>query len=84
MKGVLVLEDWINESRMEDLEKNWSVQPGDVRSRVDLAEWLLFAMREILVEDDELRRMDPDDWNDANCTGYHRWVNRLIFTNDTY
>jgi len=59
MKGVLVLEDWINESRMEDLEKNWSVQPGDVRSRVDLAEWLLFAMREILVEDDGLRRMDP-------------------------
>jgi len=59
MKGVLVLEDWINEARMEDLEKNWSVQPGDVRSRVDLAEWLLYAMREILVEDESLRRMDP-------------------------
>ena len=59
MKGVLVLEDWINEAKMEELEKDWSVQPGDVRSRVDLAEWLLYAMREILVEDESLRRMDP-------------------------
>jgi len=59
MKGVLVLEDWINEARMEDLENNWNVQPGDVRSRVDLAEWLLYAMREILNDDDELRRLDP-------------------------
>ena len=59
MKGVLVLEDWINEAKMEDLENNWNVQPGDVRSRVDLAEWLLYAMREILNDDDELRKLDP-------------------------
>ena len=59
MKGVLVLEDWINEAKMEDLEKNWNVQPGDVRSRVDLAEWLLFSMREILNDDEELKRLDP-------------------------
>ena len=59
MKGVLVLEDWINESKMEDLENNWNVQPGDVRSRVDLAEWLLYAIREILNDDDELRQLDP-------------------------
>ncbi len=59
MKGILVLEDWINEAKMEELEKNWSVQPGDVRSRVDLAEWLLYAMREILADDEELRRLDP-------------------------
>ncbi len=58
MKGVLVLEDWINEAKMEDLEKNWNVQPGDVRSRVDLAEWLLFSMREILNDDEELRQLD--------------------------
>ena len=59
MKGVLVLEDWINEARMEDLENNWNVQPGDVRSRVDLAEWLLYAMREILNDDEELRQLGP-------------------------
>lgn len=61
MKGVLVLEDWINESKMEELEKDWSVQPGDVRSRVDLAEWLLYAMREILADDESLRRMAPEE-----------------------
>jgi helicase len=59
MKGVLVLQSWIDESKMEELEREWNVQPGDVRSRVDLAEWLLYAMREILAEDDEMRRMDP-------------------------
>ena len=61
MKGVLVLEDWINEARMEDLENNWNVQPGDVRSRVDLAEWLLYAMREILNDDEELRQLGPSE-----------------------
>ncbi|MCS5532441.1 MAG: DEAD/DEAH box helicase [Candidatus Poseidoniales archaeon] len=58
MKGVLVLEDWIDEASFENLEKNWNVQPGDVRSRVDLAEWLLYAMREILNDDEELRQLD--------------------------
>ena len=60
-EGVLVLEDWINEAKMEDLENNWNVQPGDVRSRVDLTEWL-YAMREILNDDDELRKLIPHNF----------------------
>ncbi len=64
MKGVLVLQEWIEETKMEDFENRWNVQPGDLRSRVDLAEWLLFAMREILSEDEELRNIDPEGHRD--------------------
>jgi len=64
MKGVLVLQEWIEETKMEDFENRWNVQPGDLRSRVDLAEWLLFAMREILSDDEELRNIDTKGHRD--------------------
>tara|TARA_B110000914_G_C15171362_1_gene313017 strand:- start:70 stop:561 length:492 start_codon:yes stop_codon:yes gene_type:complete len=60
MKGVLVLESWVNELGFDEIEDIWSVQPGDLRSRVELAEWLLYAMRRILSEDEELRNMNND------------------------
>tara|TARA_Y100001970_G_scaffold46609_1_gene58817 strand:- start:3902 stop:6448 length:2547 start_codon:yes stop_codon:yes gene_type:complete len=60
MKGVLVIKEWINEKSMEEIENEWNVQPGDLRGRVDLVEWLLFAMREILSEDEDLRSLQPD------------------------
>ena len=76
MKGVLVLQEWIEETKMEDLENRWNVQPGDLRSRVDLAEWLLFAMREILSEDEELRNIDPEGHRDLvdDVSELHRRV----------
>jgi helicase len=58
MKGVLVLQSWIEESSMSGIEEEWGVQPGDLRGRVELAEWLLFAARSILANDDELSSMD--------------------------
>ncbi len=54
MKGTLVLESWINELKFDQIENMWSVQPGDLRSRVELAEWLLYATRRILKEDTDL------------------------------
>jgi len=60
MKGALVLQSWIEEASINDLETEWNVQPGDLRSRVDLAEWLLYSSRIILMEDEELSRMDRD------------------------
>lgn len=60
MKGALVIESWINELKYEDFEKKWSVQPGDLRSRVELAEWLLYAMERILIEDEELRNRNRE------------------------
>ena len=60
MKGALVLQSWIEEISLNDLEIEWNVQPGDLRSRVDLAEWLLYSTRVILMEDEELSRMDKE------------------------
>ena len=60
MKGALVLQSWIEETSINDLETEWNVQPGDLRSRVDLAEWLLYSTRIILMEDEELSRMDKE------------------------
>ena len=60
MKGVLVLQSWIEELSINDLEKEWNVQPGDLRSRVDLAEWLLYSTRSIQKDDEELISMGKD------------------------
>tara|TARA_B000000475_G_scaffold67465_1_gene54054 strand:- start:1916 stop:4465 length:2550 start_codon:yes stop_codon:yes gene_type:complete len=58
MKGALVLQSWMEEETMSSIEKDWGVQPGDLRSRVELAEWLLYASRRIVIEDDEMSSMD--------------------------
>ena len=45
---------------MDSIEEEWGVQPGDLRSRVELMEWLLFAMRRILSEDQYLANIERD------------------------
>ena len=55
---MLVLQSWTEESRIERIEEEWGVQPGDLRGRVELAEWLLYATRRILAEDEELASLD--------------------------
>ena len=58
MKGVLVLQSWADEYRIDQIEEEWGVQPGDLRGRVEVAEWLLYATRRILAEDEELASID--------------------------
>ncbi len=58
MKGVLVLQSWADEYRIDQIEEEWGVQPGDLRGRVEIAEWLLYATRRILADDEELVNMD--------------------------
>ena len=48
----------MEEESLEVIEEQWGVQPGDLRSRVELLEWLLFAMRRILAEDDGFSNVD--------------------------
>ncbi len=55
MKAVLVVESWIEEKKMVEIEKDWGVQPGHLRSRLELMEWLLFSMMRILYEDEKIR-----------------------------
>ena len=58
MKGALVVNSCMDEDSLDSIENDWGVQAGDLRSRVELIEWLLYAMRRILSEDDDLARMD--------------------------
>ncbi len=58
MKGALVVNSWMDENSLDSIEDDWGVQAGDLRSRVELIEWLLYAMRRILSEDEDLGRMD--------------------------
>lgn len=48
VKSTLILMEWMEEAKMGDLERRWGVQPGDLRSRVEAAEWLLRASIRIL------------------------------------
>jgi helicase len=48
VKSTLILMEWMEEAKMADLERRWGVQPGDLRSRVEAAEWLLRASIRIL------------------------------------
>ena len=60
MKGALVVQSWMEEASLDNIEEEWGVQPGDLRSRVELMEWLLFAMRRILSEDQNLANIERD------------------------
>ncbi len=44
VKTALLLRDWINETPEKEMEKRYGVGPGDIRSKVDTARWMLYAM----------------------------------------
>ena len=50
----------MEEASLDSIEEEWGVQPGDLRGRVELMEWLLFAMRRILSEDQYLASIELD------------------------
>lgn len=47
LKTALLLEDWISEVSEENMTESLGVGPGDIRARVDMAEWLVYAMNEV-------------------------------------
>lgn len=47
VKTAALLEDWIQERREQHLVQKYGVGPGDIHSKVEVAEWLLHAMREM-------------------------------------
>ena len=48
------LEEWMEEKTLREIEEEFDSQPGDVRTRVELAEWLLYSARRMLVSDDDV------------------------------
>ncbi|MCD6448718.1 MAG: DEAD/DEAH box helicase [Thermoplasmata archaeon] len=47
VKTALMLEDWINERKEDEIIAKYQVGPGDIHARVETAEWLLHAMQEL-------------------------------------
>lgn len=47
MKTALFLKDWISEVSEDLILKKYNLGPGDIRSRVELSDWLLYSMGEI-------------------------------------
>ena len=52
-KSAWTLNQWIDESTLRDIEGELGVAPGDLRVRVDHADWLMNAARQICVNDEE-------------------------------
>lgn len=49
MKTAALVTDWISETDEDTITENYGVGPGDIRSRVDSVDWLLYSMAEIAV-----------------------------------
>lgn len=47
VKCAAAMEAWIDEISNRDIEMKFGVAPGDLRLRIELADWLLYAGREI-------------------------------------
>ncbi|MFV2040674.1 MAG: helix-hairpin-helix domain-containing protein, partial [Candidatus Hydrothermarchaeales archaeon] len=47
IKMASFLADWINESSEEAIREKYNVAPGDVRSKIEVAVWLLYSMAEL-------------------------------------
>ncbi len=48
VKTAMVVESWIEEESSRSIEKRLGAAPGDLRLRIELADWLLYSAREIV------------------------------------
>lgn len=54
-KTANLLHDWCEETKHETMEERYQIGPGDIRLRVDTAQWLLHAFT-------ELSRLERKEW----------------------
>jgi len=47
VKMAIILEDWINEKTEEEILQKYSLTPGELHSRLQIADWLLYSLHEI-------------------------------------
>lgn len=47
LKTALLLRDWISEIPEEEITTIMGIGPGDIRSRVDMMDWIIYSMYEI-------------------------------------
>jgi len=46
-KTALMLEDWINEYSEEQILEKYNARPGDLYSKIEISDWLIYAMSEL-------------------------------------
>jgi helicase len=47
VKTATMLLDWMEELSENDITKKYDIGPGDIRTKVEVAEWLLYSMKEL-------------------------------------
>ena len=47
LKVALLIEDWIEEMDEDTLTDTMGIGPGDIRSKIDMMDWIIYAMSEI-------------------------------------
>ncbi|MFQ6106982.1 MAG: DEAD/DEAH box helicase [Thermoplasmata archaeon] len=47
VKTAALLQDWIDEEPADAMTKRFGIGPGDIRRWVDMAEWLVYSMKEL-------------------------------------
>jgi helicase len=47
IKMAKIFEDWINEKTEEEIFQKYSLTPGELHSRLQIADWLLYSLHEI-------------------------------------
>ncbi|MCL2148138.1 MAG: DEAD/DEAH box helicase [Methanomassiliicoccaceae archaeon] len=61
LKVAVLMDDWINEVPEETITSSLGVGPGDIRSRVEMFDWLLYSMNEVayIFKPEASRRVRP-------------------------
>lgn len=61
LKTAALVDEWIGEVSEEDITASMGIGPGDIRSRVDMVDWLLYSMNEMayIFNPDAVRRIKP-------------------------
>ncbi len=47
VKMALVFESWINEATEDDILTKFKITPGELRGRLEIADWLLYSLHEL-------------------------------------
>ena len=48
IKTALFFNDWINEIDEETLMEKYNIRPGEIRSKLEMADWLIYSSQEII------------------------------------
>jgi len=61
LKVALLIEDWIEEMDEDRLTDTMGIGPGDIRSKIDMMDWIIYAMSEIayMFNPDAIKRIRP-------------------------